>query len=373
MDALVTDAGVHSSVWFARGLLRSGVRVAALGPAGPSPGRWSRGLAGRALGPDATADPEGYAAAVAAYADGLGPLVAYPGTEESIDALLAARDRLPGNLLLPYPDGDVLRRVRDKRALPELAARAGLTTPELLYAGPVAGLPAGLPGRPAVLKPLRKGATLDRAHGVASAGELESALTRVPRDEGIVVQELARGPLSAVCLVLDRDGELVARFQQRTRRTWPADAGPSRVAVSVEPDEDLARRAAAMLSGAGFWGLAQVQFLQTTEGPSLIDVNPRPYGSISLALASGVNLPAAWHAVATGGRAPQQAPYRAGVTYRWVEAELHAALHGDLRSLLWRAPRPAVGAMWAADDPVASVLLAGQAAGAWAVRQLGRL
>jgi len=262
--------------------------------------------------------------------------------------------------------------VRDKRALPKLAAAAGLRTPRVLYEGPVAGAPARAAERPALVKPLRKGAVLDRAHAVTSPAKLEAALDGVPADEWIVVQELVRGPLSAVCLVLDRDGALVARFQQQTRSTWPADAGPSRVAVGVAPDEDLARRAAAMLAGAGFWGLAEVQFLPTPEGPAVIDVNPRPYGSISLALAAGVNLPAVWHAVATGARPQPQARYAPGVTYRWLEADVYAALHGDVRALAWRAPHPRVGAMWAGDDPVASALLAGQAAGGWVARQVRR-
>lgn len=372
MDALVTDAHVRSSVWFARGLLRAGVRVVALGPTLGSPGRWSRGLADRALGPDAHVDPVGYAAAVAACVADRGALVVYPGQEESIDALLDAGDRLPSDLLLPYPDAAVLRRIRDKRALPELAAGAGLRTPPTLYEGTAGALPSGLPTGRSLVKPLQKGGVLARAHAVTSPADLRSALAGVPHGEQIAVQQDARGPLSALCLVLDRDGAVVARFQQRTRRTWPADAGASRVAVGVEPDEDLIRRVAAMLAGAGFWGLAEVQFIEAPDGPALIDVNPRPYGSISLALAAGVDLPGAWHAVATGDRPPRPGPYRAGVTYRWLEAELTAALHGDLRSLVWRAPHPRVGAMWAADDPAASLLLAGRAVGGWVARQMGR-
>lgn len=372
-DALVTDAHVRSSVWFIRALLQAGVPVTALGPTPAAAGRWARGLAGRAVGPDAHADPLGYVDAVASCVRAHGTLVVYPGQEESIDALVHAAGALPEGAVLPYPPVAVLNRVRDKRQLSGLAATAGLRTPVTLYEGPVRDLPDDLPGGWAVLKPLHKGGALARARAVATPAHLQAALDGVPGGDEIVLQEAAEGPLAALCLVLDRDGGLAARFEQRTLRTWPADAGPSRVAVSVEPDEALAGRTAAMLAAAGFWGLAEVQFMGTAEGPAVIDVNPRPYGSLSLALAAGVNLPAAWHAVATGGRPPGPHPYRAGVTYRWLEAEVHAALHGDVRSLAWRAPRPAVGAMWAADDPVPSALLAGQAVGGWLARQAGRL
>ena len=54
----------------------------------------------------------------------------------------------------------------------------------------------------------------------------------------------------------------------------------------------------------GFGGLAQLQFVQAPGGaPALIDVNPRFYGSLPLALACGVNLPDAWHALVSGADA----------------------------------------------------------------------
>lgn len=373
MRALVTDAHVRSAVWFIRALLRAGVPVHALGPTATAAGRWSRGLSGRATGADVGADPDRFAEAVAAVARRDGPLVVYPGREESIDALLDRAGGLPPQAVLPYPAAGVLRRVRDKRALPELAAAAGLETPATLYEGPAGPLRDAPVDGPCILKPLDKGKVLARTHVLASAAELRGALGGVPDDEVVVVQEVATGPLAALCLVVGRDGEPVARLQQETRRTWPAEAGPSRLAVTVAPDEDLTARVTAMLAAAGFWGLAQVQFLQGPDGPRIIDVNPRPYGSLPLAVAAGVNLPAAWHAVATGARPPAPGPYRVGVTFRWLEAELFAALHGEHRALARRPPRPRVGAMWAEDDPVASALLAAHATSAWLVRQAGRL
>ena len=128
-----------------------------------------------------------------------------------------------------------------------------------------------------------------------------------------------------------------------------------------------------MLAEAGYWGLAQVQFIDTPDRPELIDVNPRFYGSLALALAAGVNLPAVWHAVVTGGPVTAPGRYRVGVTYRWLEAELMAALHGRPRLIARRAPAPRTGAMWSRDDPRPGVLLGARAAAGWASRQASRL
>ncbi len=372
MRALVTDAQERSAVSFIRGLRRAGVEVDALGPTVASAGRWSRGLSSRAIGPDGGADPDGFVAAVGRLAGLRGPVVVYPGREESIDALLDRVGELPPSTVLPYPT-EVVRRVRDKRALPGLAASAGLRTPAGLYTGPAGGLRAAPVDEPCVLKPLGKGTVLARAHVLGSAAQLLAALEGVPDDEEVAVQAIVGGPLSALCLVVGRGGELVAQVQQETRLTWPTEAGPSRVAVTVAPDEELADRVTAMLAAAGFWGLAQVQFLKEPSGPCVIDVNPRPYGTLPLALAAGANLPAAWHAVATGGTPPRAAPYRVGVTYRWLEADIIAALQGEPRRLLERPSGPRTGAMWARDDPVPSAILAGQAARGWLARRTGLL
>jgi predicted ATP-grasp superfamily ATP-dependent carboligase len=103
----------------------------------------------------------------------------------------------------------------------------------------------------------------------------------------------------------------------------------------------------------------------------LIDVNPRFYGSLPLALASGVNLPAIWHAAVGDGAGPAPGDYRVGVHYRWLRADVAAARDGAPRSLMRVAPRPRVGAVWAADDPLPSVVSTAGTVGKAARRRLG--
>jgi hypothetical protein len=104
-------------------------------------------------------------------------------------------------------------------------------------------------------------------------------------------------------------------------------------------------------------------------GPLLIDINLRFYGTMPLALACGVNLPAAWHAVATGAPLPSPAPYAVGVRYRRLEADLAAASHGAPRRLLRRTPGPKIGATWAPDDPLAGAMVSVDSLGRSAVER----
>ena len=362
MDALVTDTHIPSAVTGMRALGRAGLSVVALAPNRWAAGLWSRYARERALGPDSVADPAGFRATVVALAERHGPLVVYPGQDEALNALIAEPESLPASVRLPYPGPDPLAALRDKSRLAELAAAAGLSTPRTITTGAAAELAAAadLPDG-AVVKPVLPGGAFPTVMVAESRDALRGLLTDAPADAQLMLQERVTGRLMAVAVVVARDGMLVSRFQQVALRTWPDDAGISRLAVSVEPDEDLAEACGALLAAADYWGIAQLQFVDAPDGPRLIDVNTRFYGSLALAIAAGVDLPMAWHAVASG--LPTGAPerYRVGVTYRWFEADVMAAMHGAPRDLFTRAPRPSTGPMWARDDPGASAMFAGGA------------
>jgi predicted ATP-grasp superfamily ATP-dependent carboligase len=368
--ALVTDTHLRASLAGLRGLVAAGHEVVALGTRWSAGGLWSRHVGGRAVERRAEAEPQALWGAIERLAARHGPVVVYPGQERTIDALLARRS-LPGAARLPYPGLAGLQAIRDKRRLAELADAAGMASPGT--AGASAGELRGAHMKfPAVVKPVAPGGALATARPVSSAEDLAAVLDGLPDDEPLLVQERVSGPLVAVALVVDAEGRPTARFQQVARRTWPADAGVSAVAASVEPDEALVSRAAALLRAAGYAGLAQLQFVQGSTGPALIDVNPRFYGSLPLALACGVNLPSAWHALVTGEPDPAAAggDYRVGVTYRWLEGDMLAALYGAPGRLFQRTPRPRVGAVWSAGDPLPSTLLAVEAVASKLARRL---
>ena len=356
-QALVCDAQLRNAVAGIRGLGRAGVAVIALASRGGAAGLWSRYTAARHSGPDVRLDAAGFIDRVRGIAGRHGSVVVYPAREESIDALLTGRARLTDGAL-PYPNPDALEPVRDKRLLAAVARDAAVAAPATLAEATAGELRGARLPLPCVIKPVRPGSVLGRTHPLSSPGELDDVLSDVPDHEQILVQERLDGPLCAVALVVGPGGRLAARFQQSARRLWPIEAGTSRLAVSVAPEEGVVSAAQRVLAAVGYTGLAQLQFVRSARGPVLVDVNTRFYGSLPLALATGVNLPAIWHAALIGARLPQPGPYRVGVTYRWLEGDVMAAARGSVRPLISRTPNPRVGAIWASDDPIASAVLA---------------
>lgn len=373
VDALVTDVHLRSVVNGLRGLGRAGVRVHAVGESGFSAGLLSRFAAARSVAPRSRDDPEGFAEAISRLVERDGRrrrrVVVYPGQDRSIDALQDTRSALPAVAAMACCEASALDALRDKGELAKLAHRNEIRTPAILARGRAAELKASALPTPCIVKFAKPG--LGEARLVRMPADLTAFADQAPGDAELLVQEPEPGPLTALAVVLSRDGRLVERFQQRALRTWPPGAGTSSVAVSVAPDEELTQRVGAMLASVGFWGMAQLQFVGADADAALIDFNPRFYGSLPLALAAGANLPARWHSVVLSEPAGSPTDYTIGVTYRWLEAELLAARrNGSAR--LERLPQPRTGAMWARDDPVASLGLATGAAMRALRAKLGR-
>jgi predicted ATP-grasp superfamily ATP-dependent carboligase len=346
-----------------RGLGRGGVGVIALGPDRSAAGLWSRYTRAREVGPDAVASPAAYVAHIARVARERGPLVVYPSREESIDAILDHLAELPPEVVLPYATNDALRRIREKPGLGALTAEVGLRSPATIVEATAGELLESSIPVPSVIKPAAPvGRFFCTARVIESQEQLQEVLARrVASDERVLVQEHASGPLISLELVLDREGQVAVQFQGLARETWPPKAGSISHAVSVEPDPDLVERAAQFLRRAGYWGLAQLDFVDDVHGMTLIDVNPRFYACLPLALACGVNLPLVWHAVVTDGPRPPLGTYPIGVTYRWLKGDLAAAAQGSPRRLLNRRAPAGAGSAWASDDPLPGLLLASRA------------
>jgi predicted ATP-grasp superfamily ATP-dependent carboligase len=305
------------------------------------------------------ADPDGFIEAIRALAERHGPLVVYPGEDEAVNVLAEAGDRLPEQAILPYPGPGPLAALRDKRSLAELASGTGGQTPRTLLIGLAGQLAAGeLPADGAVVKAAQPGQAFHHPTITESAAELRAVLAAIPPGEELLLQERVEGPLMALIVVVGRDGTLVRRLPQVATHVWPEPAGPSRRATSVDPDEELAEGARTLLAAAGYWGLAHLQFIVTADGPRVIDVNTRFYGSMELALTAGVDLPVAWHAVALDRPAGVPGPYTVGLNYRWLEADFIAALRGRRGQVFSRPPKPRTGPMWARDDPIPSAMFA---------------
>ena len=240
----------------------------------------------------------------------------------------------------------------DKRALAERAAAFGTPTPPVRVVAGTRALReiAHDLEYPAVAKPALK----DGAAWPARRLDAASDVATPPSYEGpLVVQPFIDEPMRAFAGVVI-DGTLLAAVHQRYLRTWPTPCGTAAAAVTTDPDHELEERVLTLLEGHD--GVFQVQLA----GPWLLDVNPRPYGSLPLAVRAGANLAAIAVDARRGYRDATIVRARVGVPYRWIEGDLrHVGSRLRDGSMSWsaaiRALRPRRGTAhsdWSWRDPL---------------------
>lgn len=278
-------------------------------------------------------------------------------------ALSGAREHIVPRV--PYAQHPVVVRSFDKFELVGAAQRAGLAAPRTWVDGHAP------PGR-IVVKPRLHAATGGAVHlatvVVDGAEGADRRATEIRAAGGSpLFQEHVAGSMMAFSAVAEERGRIVAASQQSSDRLYPPEAGISSRARTVSVDAQLRARVEAMLMDLGWFGLVQLQFVVPTDGiPRLIDFNGRFYGSLALAVAGGVNLPAIWAALATGRPVPAGQSSEPGRRYQWLQGDLlravHERRHGMLVDLAG-ACRYAVGAthsVWRGDDPAPAVRLVAQ-------------
>ncbi len=307
-SALVTDGYWKKSLAAVRALDAGGFRPVVGEVTRLAPALWSRAAAGRFTYPSPTREPDAFLAAIRARAAAMGATLVLPMEEETLLVLAEARDRGTLPLAVPWPSAPEIALLRDKGALPDLAARCGVPTPPTALAAPGDDLrEVARPLRPPFVVKPRIGSG---ARGHLRASSLDDLARLRPRVPVVVQEALPPGPVDCVSLLLARDGRLLARFAHRRLRTRPATGGPSTLCESVECPEAEAH-ALRLLRSIGWHGVAMLEFLDGR----LLEVNPRFWGSLALALRCGVNFPALLARHALGEGVAPALRYPTGVRY----------------------------------------------------------
>ncbi|MDS0283704.1 ATP-grasp domain-containing protein [Haloarcula onubensis] len=122
------------------------------------------------------------------------------------------------------------------------------------------------------------------------------------------------------------DGDLLAWFQERRLRTTPHSGGNSTVITGMR-DQRMRDYAAEVVDALEWTGPLQIEFMHTPDDEYyLIEVNGRYWGSVPLAVDSGVDVP--WlHLCQLAGYTPTNPPvYREDVVHQRL-------LYGDIKWL----------------------------------------
>jgi predicted ATP-grasp superfamily ATP-dependent carboligase len=318
--------------------------------------------------PDPRTAPDAFVDALADAAGRLDVDAVLPGTEAALLAVAGREDAFPRSVALGGAPESALRRATDKTALALLSLRSGLDVPPtrvVVAEDPVATHDLSFP---AVVKPLRSelstGGRLQRfeASRVESHAELERALLALPDAVGLV-QPYIEGRLISVNGVAF-EGNVYGVNQHVVHRVWPDRCGQAVHAETIPLAPGRQRAVATFMEELRWSGVFNLQLIERDGRDYVIDLNPRFYVSLTLAVSAGLNLPAIWTSLLLG--LPFEARgYRAGMRFRQekgdpraIVSQLRRGQLGAARDLLPR--RRTVHALFSIRDPRPALSIFGE-------------
>lgn len=245
-----------------------------------------------------------------------------PATEASLLWVRALPEGHRLRALAVVPGDRAIDVALDKERTCALAAELGIpVAPRRLLAR--GEPPPAAMGFPVVLKPVHS--------KVAVAGkDLMSMSVAVARDDveraaalalrlpytDVIEQTWVHGRGVGVEMVFDR-GRVVAQFVHERLHEKPLTGGGSTLRRAAAPDPALIGHSRRLLEALDWHGVAMVEWRRAADGAiSLMEINPRLWGSLPLTIAAGVDIPRGLLAIAAGEPFPTATSWRVGLTAR---------------------------------------------------------
>jgi len=123
------------------------------------------------------------------------------------------------------------------------------------------------------------------------------------------------------CALYGDDNKPKRFFLQRTFRQIPVTGGVTTYAESIDYNKhpDIVEYGLLLLDELKWEGMAMIEFIvdERDKTPKFIEINPRVYGPVQLAIDSGVDFPHLMYRIAEGEDIGQEYDYDVGRKIRW--------------------------------------------------------
>ena len=335
MKVIVLDGNLRSSLAITRSLGKKGFKVTVGAEAGQSLSSRSRFCSSSFEYPSPQENPQGFFRAVLDKTFELQPDFLVPVSDVTVGEILRRRGEFAEGVCIPYDEFDKYNLVSNKEWVVSQCLKLGLPVPGSILSTNFEDKNGAMEeaeqfGYPLVVKPglsrirTESGWINTRVSYARDKNELETTLSNPWfSNTSFILQKRIRGRGVGIFLLM-RDGEVLARFAHRRLREKPPSGGVSVLCESMEPPTDALKAATRLLASVKWNGVAMVEFKEDDRDNLLkvIEVNARFWGSLELAVSSGVDFPYLLLAMLKGNDARGSAAYKTGLKMRWELGDL---------------------------------------------------
>ena len=252
--------------------------------------------------------------------------------EEETSLLIAKnRDQFSQFINIPIADYETIKFLRNKSCLLAHAQKVGVALPVTKTVSSIDEIHNFVPalGYPFVLKPII-GTGSRGIRYIRDKTCLDDLNMNIASRYGnLLMQEFIPGnKYFGVSVIFNKNNKMRSAFVHQKLRQYPVTGGVSTYAVSVKYPH-LIEIAEHLLKTIGWYGIANIEFKidDRNNTPKLMEVNPRFWGSLQLAISSGINFPYLLYKLAVNGDIEPAFNYKAGIKFRWI-------IQGDLMHFL---------------------------------------
>lgn len=369
MSVIVTNAKNRIAYNVVRSLGQRGIDVYTADFVPRSMSFASRYSKGHFLYPSPFRDQEGFVQRLIDEIQRLKVDVLIPVFEETF-LVAKHKEKFSWHVKMVLPDYEQILLAHNKDRWEIVAQRLGLPVPrtysiESMWNGLVDLANVRFP---VLIKPKQGGGSWG-IEQVDSVSALQTILFRKDQSgqpwNRFFVQEKIVGQTHCVAMLFNR-GQLRAKVAYRQLRDYPVTGGQATLRVSLR--SPVAEAYLQKLLEAVEWhGVCQADFIveQGTDEAYLIDMNPRLWGSLVQAIASGVDFPYLMYGLAMDGDIDPITDFKTGVVTRWIGGELAVFLpylkqaKGKLRALrdfMFLDSRPTLFDDFSLKDPLPLLL-----------------
>ena len=282
--------------------------------------------------PISTEDTHGFVEAVLDFVNRNAVDLVVPVTDWTLLPLSESREKFKDLCKIALPSAASIEQVSDKYRTLQIAKSVGIKIPETWLIESLVDLESlrGI-AFPLVVKDRfslrwREGRSVFGGVSYAySREELESQVRRRLMTAGeVLVQEFVPGAgIGFSCFIAS--AEIRLPFQWKRIREVDPRGSASSCRESSSLDERIKNDSCQLIRRIGFEGIAMVEYKKTAAQPDpvLMEINGRPWGSIALPIASGVDYPRYlidWYL--RGTLPPENKTYRTGISCRRMVGEL---------------------------------------------------
>jgi predicted ATP-grasp superfamily ATP-dependent carboligase len=258
--------------------------------------------------------------------------VFFPVFDWSLIPVSQNRDKISSYVKLPIASHESILKCFDKLSTMKLAIENDVPIPQTYFVHNSAELKKTSKEitYPAVVKPRwsiiwKNDRAFHRRGGfVNSAAELVATYNNIHQYFPFpLVQEYVPGVNYSVA-ALYNEGRPRAFCCVKVPRAWPPTGGNSCFRESVPLDSEMRKYSETLLNALDWHGIAEVEFRVDSRDnvPRLMEINPRFWGSLSVAVKAGVDLPYLLYRMTMDGDVKGVFNYKVGVKGRYFEQDL---------------------------------------------------